>query len=394
MEIKRIELYDLMVNLTVIITLSMHDKSSLVIGSQFLLIGCFILKYCKEGKLLIVGGTKPFLARYSLFIMMCMASYIWSINKDGWLSIIISIIQCVCVGVCIIYYGDCEERKNKMLYTAVIGALVLAIRMLLLVPVSAWGVKRVGTYVGYGNVGVTYVMAPASIVSFYLAYKNKSKLLYVLTAVFFVMSALSGSKKGILVFVAGLAIVLMKSSKNIGKLFRNMLVAGILVVIMSMVIMRVPVLYNALGRRIVEALGQLNGTVVDKSTRDRMLLFQNGIKVFLDNPILGVGIDGFKNAKINLIHYYAHNNYVELLADCGILGCLIYYLPICRWLFLELIKKANCFTDNVLAAALLGALLVGDITSVSYFQESLQIFYAISFMLVCNDRRESIQDFE
>lgn len=390
MKIKKIKLYDLIMNLTLIVTLAMHDKNKLVIGMQFLLIAVFIFKHCKNGKFLIIKGAKPFLVRYSIFILVCMASYIWSINKTGWLKINISIIQCVCIGVCIIYYADNSKHKDNILYVAVISALILAGRMLISVPINAWGVKRVGDYVGYGNVGVTYVMAPASIISFYLAYKNKNKILYAVTAVLFVISALSGSKKGPIVFAVGAGIVLIKISKDVRKLFRNLLLAGFLVGIIYLVIMKVPVLYNALGVRIIQALGQIDGTVVDKSTRDRMILLQDAIKVFLQNPITGVGIDGFKKAEINRIHYYAHNNYVELLADCGIVGCMVYYLPICRCFFQGLLRKVDILTDNVLAIALLGGLLIGDITSVSYFQESLQIFYAIAFMLIGYGKRQKI----
>ena len=388
MRIKKIKLYDLIINLTLIITLSMHDKNKLVIGMQVLLIIFFVFRYCKNGKFIIPKGTKPYLIRYGMFILLCMASYMWSINKAGWLKINISIIQCVCIGACIIYYADSEKHKDSILYAAVVGALILAVRMLMLVPVNAWGVKRVGDYVGYGNVGVTYVMAPASIISFYLAYKYKNKRFYVLTAVLFVISALSGSKKGPVIFLAGAAIILVKTSKDRSKLFRNILFAGFLMGSMYLMIMKIPLLYNALGIRIVRALGQLDGTVVDKSTRDRMILLQYGIKVFLQNPIVGVGIDGFKKAQINWIHYYAHNNYVELLADCGIAGCLIYYLPIFRRFLQGLFRKIDFSTDDILAVSLLGGLLVGDITSVSYFQESLQIFYAIAFMLLSYSSRE------
>lgn len=389
MKIKKIKLYDLIMNLTLIVTLSMHDKNKLVIGMQFLLIAVFIFKHCKNGKFLIKKGTKPFLFRYSIFILVCMASYIWSINKAGWIKINISIIQCVCIGVCIIYYADDSKHKDNILYAAIIGALILVGRMLISVPVNAWGVKRVGDYVGYGNVGVTYVMAPASIISFYLAYKNKNRILYAVTAVLFVISALSGSKKGPIVFAVGVGIVLLKTSKDVRKLLRNLLLAGALVGVICLVIMKIPVLYNALGVRIIQALGQIGGTVVDKSTRDRMILLQDAIKVFLQNPIIGVGIDGFKNAEINKIHYYAHNNYVELLADCGIVGCMVYYLPIYRCFFQGLARRVEALTDdNVLAIALLGGLLIGDITSVSYFQESLQIFYAIAFMLISYDKRQ------
>lgn len=60
---------------------------------------------------------------------------------------------------------------------------------------------------------------------------------------------------------------------------------------------------------------------------DQSNLMLRGIKMFFERPLLGWGVGGFQ--QYSLINHgayvYAHSNYVELLADFGIVGLLIYY---------------------------------------------------------------------
>ena len=72
-----------------------------------------------------------------------------------------------------------------------------------------------------------------------------------------------------------------------------------------------------------------NDTSGEEDT-SRVTLFQYGMNWFLDNPILGVGINNFrvlstKTSEFAGMSFYAHNNYVELLVDIGIVGIVIYY---------------------------------------------------------------------
>lgn len=68
----------------------------------------------------------------------------------------------------------------------------------------------------------------------------------------------------------------------------------------------------------------------ESSTPERIELLYQGIQMFKQNPVLGVGAGQF--ARSNPIHKTAHNIYLNTLAETGFIGMfifiLLYYLPI------------------------------------------------------------------
>lgn len=65
---------------------------------------------------------------------------------------------------------------------------------------------------------------------------------------------------------------------------------------------------------------------IDGSTSIRLELLKNGFKIFLKNPIVGIGIDNYRYEIKNYLdlNKYAHNTYLEFLTGVGFLGFLIY----------------------------------------------------------------------
>lgn len=96
------------------------------------------------------------------------------------------------------------------------------------------------------------------------------------------------------------------------------IITAIIVVFVGRLIMTNSTLYDAIGYRF-DGLGQGQAEGVD----DQEYIMKKGIELFLERPILGWGVEGFKVA--SRIGLYAHSNYVELLADYGIVGFLLYY---------------------------------------------------------------------
>lgn len=366
--------------------LAFHDKTFLVIPAQIIFFICIISECLRNGKLAIPHYSKDYIVRYISFIFICILSILWSINDSTWLQINISIIQCVVVGISLIYYEQSEKRIQTTLNAIIIASVILCVRLLVSTPLSSWGSERVGVHIGYGNVGVSYVLATATIIAMFLGQSKKSILLYALAAVFLGVSALTGTKKGLIVAVVGIFIIILKSSKNPVKVLRNTAILLVLVWAGWYVIMNVDIFYNAIGKRIVSALLQLTGEGLDKSTRDRALLMVWGLETFYEHPIFGVGVDAFRFASNNLINYYAHNNYVELLADVGIIGTFIYYYLLFKESIVGLLTKYNSGSYRILAISILISLLVGDFMSVSYSQETLQLYLAVSFGILSFER--------
>ena len=125
---------------------------------------------------------------------------------------------------------------------------------------------------------------------------------------------------------------------------------------------------------------------VDYSTSARSRLISIGMDLFKKHPILGIGMD---NAKIyggiafRIQDYYLHNNYVELLADGGIVGFSLYYSMFVYFIY-ALIKYRD-FNDEeyIFCVVLLIVNLIMDYGMVSYdskirFIFSIMIFIKIS----------------
>lgn len=141
---------------------------------------------------------------------------------------------------------------------------------------------------------------------------------------------LTGSKKGLLVL--GIAFIM---SFIIAKTPIKYLILPMIIIVGVYAIFNVPILYNTIGFRVIDMFATFGvGTSITsaQSTAIRNSLIHQGLHSFWNHPILGGGMNYFQY--INHARYYAHNNYVELLNDFGIVGTLIYYLP-----FIKILKK-------------------------------------------------------
>ena len=374
---RKIEPRDLSFFLMAVATISFHDQSKILVCAQLLFI---MVQFLKKDKVIILNATKKYLIWGCSFSLYALMSYIWAVNRSTVLSCAISIIQVILIGAALINYCNSMERRKKALEILMIAGLILCARLLVFVPTRAWGSERVGNYIGYGNVTVTYSLSYIAILIFYEGYKSRNKKYVISSVIMMFFSALSGSKKAIFVALISIVAIVLLSSTNLSKRIKNCLMCIVIVLIGIYCLYNVPLLYNAVGYRIDNMILQLNGNsaVVDKSTLDRMLLIQYAKETFLENPILGVGLDAFRY--INPIGRYAHNNYMELLACLGIVGTLLYYcFPI--GLLIQLSKRVfvRKRTEYVGLLATLVSLLFMDIASVSYSSEPIQITIALIY---------------
>ena len=64
---------------------------------------------------------------------------------------------------------------------------------------------------------------------------------------------------------------------------------------------------------------------VDSSAQLRDEYIIDAIRAWREKPLLGHGLNCYRTVNKVKLGMYAHNNYVELLADLGIVGTAIYY---------------------------------------------------------------------
>lgn len=179
------------------------------------------------------------------------------------------------------------------------------------------------------TVGFYSAMAAVFAFYFYLNSKTNKKYIFIgaISTVFLILSA---SRKAFMFLGIPIAVYLIIKSKNPIKVLRNLLLSFLTMIVSIIIVLKVPFLYELAGNRIE---GLLNvfffGGVIDSSTNTRLSLIEFGMTYFQERPWFGYGMSNFK-ALVEVYRswgslYYAHNNYVELLVDCGFVGTLIYF---------------------------------------------------------------------
>lgn len=117
---------------------------------------------------------------------------------------------------------------------------------------------------------------------------------------------------------------------------------------------------------------------VDGSAQTRDEMRKTGIRVFLNNPIVGVGMGN--SGYYNVIHTYFHNNYAEMLASGGIIGFAIYY-GMHVYIIINLIKYRKYADNNaILIFILVCIFLLTDYGTVSYYRKATLFYFALCFL--------------
>ena len=117
-------------------------------------------------------------------------------------------------------------------------------------------------------------------------------------------------------------------------------------------------------------------TDVDNSLLSRSNFIEIGLSIFKEHPLLGVGID---NARLfNYRNVYMHNNFVEMLADGGIIGFCIYY-SMYVYLFVKYIKSRRT-ADEYYAICLIILIFM---TAMHYAYVSYKTAGEYYMLLIC-----------
>ena len=372
------------------VLMGFHSVTILLMLSQILCFGVQVLSMFKDYRTMrIPKHFLIYLCWFFIFLGYAGGSFLWSLCTKSHLSFVLSIIQAGMVSLSSILYVQDRKRFEKAVFFLTIGGLLLCLRMLVQVPFKVWGTERVGTYVGLGNVQVTYTLSYVAIFTFYEGLRKKNLFAIGSSFVMVLFSVLSGSKKALIVAAVSIFLIVVFRNPDYRKILIGLLVGTVLIVLMIFAVYKIPVLYTAIGKRFERMFAALQGTGRDGSTATRLRLIGYAWNTFKSYPILGVGLDAFRH--LNPQGLYAHNNYLELLASLGILGFLIYYsLPI-GVLITAIYRcfKQHC-SELIAAVAVMVSILAMDIASVSYMIEWIQLCMALCFAYLFINERSTL----
>ena len=288
-----------------------------------------------------------------LWLLVCMIlimSVCYSINRQE--SIELASLISMAIILKILYENQSEEWNKYFTKIAwiVSGIHVIATILQLLFPnminsinsaiLSAESLKinqdlfRAGGYAGITaqtTVNAFYITIFVGISALNLVVKKEHKIANITFLVISIIALFITGKRGLLIFsVISIALIYIyiafKDEKNILKYIVMIL---IVVSIGYIAVINIPQT-----QVIIDKIQVLNENKDALNGRDK--LWKESIEVFINNPLMGIGIGAIKE----VIGEYSHNSYIQILAETGIVGAIIYVLAILTSVFIT-IRKAS-----------------------------------------------------
>ena len=319
---------------------------------------------------------------------------------------ILQLVTFFIVGYSIIFQGNI--RVNLIFYIFIISVVIAFLYGLITQGNAALVVTRnriVGTA---GDPNQIAVFGAFSIIfAGYLLITEKKLLikLFIITLITILIIGIvkTQSRQGILIIIVSTITFLIvsniyqfkKSNKKSRIIIRIVIVFFISLIVISIILyyFRQSEYYyriQALVSFVKISLGTSSDNItkmIDYSAYERKKLILFGIKMWLDHPLIGIGLDNFR---VVIKEYwpisnrlYSHNNYIELLSTIGTIGMVVYY-----GIYLSIIKKLNSVLrkldyDNkniilthIFITAML-SLMVLELVTVTYYTKFTWILFMV-----------------
>lgn len=188
------------------------------------------------------------------------------------------------------------------------------------------------------------------------------------------------SRRALIAFVVGGGIILIARAFRAGRGQLGRVLGSAMIVLLGVI-----GLANVLqGQERFDALtpSMDAGVSSDSSIAERQELIRRGLELFAERPLLGWGTSSFRflNGVGGHDEIAAHNNAVDLLANNGIVGASVYYIPIfvVAYLLMKRSARSGEWLGWTLGAILLIELSITGMTSITYVERLSALLVAAS----------------
>ena len=301
---------------------------SLITLSYILLLIGFILDLAnKKSSRYLEFGIKTF-----LFLLFSYFSLIWAASYTYGYGHFIILLKSVVPVLLISAMIHSKEDFITSLKVFSFAAFLYTLLFIPLVDLSELADSRVADAMTADeftpNVNVISMCSSFACVLFAFWGITEKKIGYFILAIAsFIFTVILGSRKSLLSVILFLFILFFKTR---GRDKSKLIVYAFLTLLIVFAVIPYEYLEFIIERfGIFDFFMSGNTMVVDESDNNRIEMLTHGVNYFSNKPLLG---NGFMNFAIlfNRDGYmltYAHNNFIELLADLGLVGFFLYYLP-------------------------------------------------------------------
>ena len=220
---------------------------------------------------------------------------------------------------------------------------------------------RSNAFAGFGaNVNISsFSILIKTVVPIFLIFNHKNYFIKALSLFFIFSSFLSilllMSRAAVLALVLvfiSIMIQVIISKRKVYYLKYGLIIITLIMSIFSYNVINEKNTYNTL----TERFSNVTNPIADESVNERLNFYTTAIKSIGDNPLLGVGVGNWKIKSIDLsrdiivsyrVPFFAHNDFLQFLAEIGILGGLCFMFYIFYPIIISLLRSLKSRSFNI-----------------------------------------------
>lgn len=291
----------------------------------------------------------------------------------------INMLQVLLIGFVTYGYLDEEDKIDFVLNALIWGGLILAFRLILVTPANVWlSWQRLGEAIGSNSNDVGNKAAISAIIALCMAKRNQRKKRIVYYTAFAILSAIvlfSGSRKALIAVVASIILLNTIGLRDKRKIIFAVVIVGALLALGYHFLMTNEVLYATIGRRIETMIEVLFHGGSEKHSIDlREQYIQVALNLIKEQPFFGVGLGAFQY--VSGFGVYSHCDYTEVACSYGIIGAIIYYLPMVSMTYKYTVLRKKSDKDYMFLI-MQYVLLITYITMIMYTSAYIQVIIAV-----------------
>lgn len=328
------------------------DTISKVLGIVVLLVG--ITGVVSQGTLFFRLPSLFHLCALA-FVAWGLTSFFWSINPSATFRSSITYVQLLGMVWLVWEFARSERQRATLMQAYVVGGHV-AVLVALSAYLSSGQMRDVGNF---NANGLAFYLALGVPLAWQLILTSRSRLLFWVNAAYlpmvFLAIIVAASRGGLLTALVGLLIVPLTYTRLSG--FRKALLVLLFVATAWAIYSYLPTAFPDLQRNF-DRLGETQEELQTGTLTYRRLIWESGLQLYRDNPVLGVGLGSFRFGVAD--HYgepvASHNSFLSVLVDLGIVGAMLFGLTMAAALAGPLLTNSG---GRTFALVLFMTLVVG-----------------------------------
>ena len=310
----------------------------------------------------------------AIFVLYVWVGFIWAISESAVFNMSKTLIKMLIMMFFIYAHTNSFEKLCFRIKQFLFANIFMMIKVLLSFFSGKSRLDAFPSGVGLYFNSVAQILAFSIILTFWLILRQRATqyskgtigyCIYIIAA--YSMIVWSGSRKSILMPIVGLLIIIVFGEFGIKKQVRYFIMAVLLGLAAGYVVLS----NDLLSARFIDLFNTMfKGAATDVSEVERKYYRETAAMLFMNNPIIGLGADGFMSylSKIGYSHVaYCHNNWLEVLSAYGTIGGILYY-----WYYIYAIIKLR---RNRLNFYRMGVVLCSIVTVLFAFEYGIVTYY-------------------